>query len=125
MSIIPSNKIKIQFNKIFPYNKKKEIYNKLYAKIIELKISSLYNIKYNNSYEGGIELPKTFDWINYLDNHENKYVRNIHDYQSTRQLRFDINSDNNIISASCKDGIKIFTDDELNTICSLVNQIEF
>jgi hypothetical protein len=124
MSIIPSNKIKIIFNKHIPHNKKKEIYDKVYAKIIELKVSSLYDIKYNHSYEGGFELPKTFNWINYLNNHQNNYIRNIHNYQPTRQLRFDINSDDNIIGAYCKDGITIFTDDELDTICSLVNEIE-
>ena len=67
-------------------------------------------------------MPKTEEWINYLNNHEES---NIHRYQYTRQLRFytDNNNNNNIISARCKDSVNHFTDYELDTICHLVDEV--
>lgn len=122
MDILPSERKNITFDKPFHASRKKEIYQKVLEEIKELEIVSLYDLSYNYSSEGGFELPKTNEWYEHLNNHPNKYVRGIHNYQSTRQLRFDTGSDNNVIGAYCKDGINIFTDDELDTIKHLVDQ---
>lgn len=123
MSILPSDRKNIIFNKTFHESIKEEIYKKIVDKIKELEIVSLYDLSYNYSSEGGFELLKTPEWREHLNNHPNDYVRSIHDYQHTRQLRFDINSDKNVYGARCKDGINIFTDRELDTIIFLVDLV--
>lgn len=118
MTLVPSVRKFIVFDKPFPENIKKEVYRCVFDKIHELEITSLYEMKYNYSCEGGIELPKTPEWIDYLDRHD----QSIHIYQSTRQLRFDCEKDN-IIGMRCKDGINIFTEDELDNICFIMNEV--
>ena len=54
-----------------------------------------------------------------MNNHENC---SLHIYQSTRQLRFYTDNNNNIIGAKCKDNIKLFTNAELDMICHLINE---
>ena len=116
MSIRPSTRKNIVFARPFPEKDKKEVFNKVFSRIKE----SLHDISYNNSYEGGFEMPKTDEWIDYLNNHERS---NIHSYQYTRQLRFYTDNNNNIIGARCKDGVHHFTDYELDTICHFVNEV--
>jgi hypothetical protein len=118
MAIVPSSRKNILFSGSFPENKKKEIYKLLFEKISSLNITLLCELKYNHSSEGGLELPKTEEWIDYLNSHNQL----IHIYQSSRQLRFFTDNHNNIIGARCKDGINIFTDNELDMICQLVNE---
>jgi len=122
MTIIPSMRKVVILNKPFVENIKEEIYERVFEKIHELKILELYNISYNHSSEGGFELPKTQEWINYL-NQQDKHTRSIHPYQHSRQLRFYTDNNNNIIGMRCKDNINIFTDYELDMICDLVNKV--
>jgi hypothetical protein len=125
MEILPSNKKNIIFNKSFHNSFKEEIYKKIIEEIKELKIISLFDLSYNYSSEGGFELPKTLEWCEYLNNHPNKYIRGIHNYQSTRQLIFDVDPNNNIFGMHCKDGINIFTDRELDLITFIVNLVNY
>jgi len=117
MSIEASSRTKILFFKSFPENMKKIICNRVFSMIFDQNIIQLNNLTYNHSCEGGFELPKTKEWITYLDSHNQK----IHIYQSTRQFRFYSDNNDNIIGACCKDNINIFNDYELDTICKLVN----
>ena len=119
MSIIPSIRKNIVFNRQFSEIHKEDICKKVFNKIEKYKLILLYDISYNYSSEGGFELPKTDEWNNYLNNHENC---SLHIYQSTRQLRFYTDNNNNIIGAKCKDNIKLFTDTELDMICHLINE---
>lgn len=123
MAIIPSNQKEIYFNTVFAENIKEQICQSVFDKIKELNITELYELKYNYSAEGGVELVKTTEWLNYLDIHPDEYVRDVHKYQSTRQLRFIFDNNNNIMGARCKDGINIFTHYELNTIKIIFNQV--
>jgi len=122
MAIIPSYQKEIYFNTIFSINIKKNICQCVFEKIKELKITELYDLKYNYSDEGGVELPKTEEWLYYLQNHPNEHVCEIHKYQSTRQLRFIIKN-YNVIGARCKDGLNIFTNYELTIITNIFNQV--
>ena len=119
MAIKPSSRKNILFSGSFPENIKKEIYKRVSEKISSSNITQLFELKYNYSSEGGLELPKTEEWIDYLNSHN----LIIHMYQSSRQLRFFTDNHNNIIGARCKDGINIFTDDELDMICKLVDEV--
>ena len=119
--IKPSVRKNIRFFKPFPDDMKDEIYYDVLKQIKYGNIYPLFYISYNHSAEGGFELPKTTAWIDYLDNHEDEYVRMIHIHQFTRQLRFITDENNNIIGARCKDDINLFTDEELDLIESLVN----
>ena len=119
MSIKASCKKVILFNKSFPENMKKIICSRVLSLVFELNIVKLNNLEYNYSSEGGFELPKTEEWINYLDSNN----QSIHIYQSTRQLRFFTDNNSNIIGARCKDNINIFTDYELDILCYLVNKV--
>lgn len=123
MNILPSDRKNIIFNKPFHAKLKEEIYEKVLDKIKELEIVSLYDLSYNYSSEGGFELPKTIEWNEHLNNHPNDYVRGIHNYQSSRQLRFDIKSDSIVYGAYCKDSINIFTDKELDMIKFIVDLV--
>jgi hypothetical protein len=123
MAIIPSNKTEIFFNTIFPDSVKKNICQGVIDEIKNSQITELYDLKYNYSAEGGIELPKTNDWFEYLESHPDEHVRTIHKYQTNRQLRFIIDNNDNIIGARCKDGINLFTDDELDKIMILFNKV--
>jgi len=118
MTIIPSIRKKIIFNKSFPESIKEEVCERFFEKIHELNITALYDITYNYSAEGGFEMPKTAEWIEHLEQ-QKLYI---HRYQGSRQLRFIINN-NNINEAYCKDGINIFTDYELDTILYIINDI--
>jgi hypothetical protein len=122
MAIIPSTNKEIFFNISFSESNKKNICQSVFDKIKELQITELYDLKYNYSSEGGVELPKTYEWMVYLNTHPDERTRDIHNYQSTRQLRFII-VDNNIIGARCKDYINIFTDLELIKITMIFNHI--
>ena len=123
MSITPSNQKEIYFNYFFLDSVKKNICNAIFDKIKGENITILKNLTYNYSDEGGFELPKTYEWINYLDNHPNEQYRSLHKYQSSRQLRFIKNADNYIIGARCKDSINLFTDDELNKISEILETV--
>jgi hypothetical protein len=122
MSIVPSIRRNIIFNKSFPDSIKEEICERFFEKIYELKLTSLYDMTYNYSAEGGFEMPKTAEWIQYL-NQQDDYTREMHKYKQTRQLRFMIDENNNINGGYCKDNINIFTDYELNTILNIMNTI--
>jgi hypothetical protein len=122
MSIVPSIRRNIFFNNPFPDSIKEEVCKKVFEKIRELGITSLYDMTYNYSSEGGFELPKTTEWNEYL-NQQSQYTRNIHVYQSSRQLRFSTDNKNNINGAYCKDGLNIFTDYELDSILNIVNVV--
>ena len=93
--------------------------NKIYDSVLEHKITCLLKLQLNYSYEGGFELEKTDAWINLL-NLDPK--NDIHKYQGSRQLRFTIENDDNITGAHCKDNITLFTDEELDMICMLINE---
>lgn len=123
MSITPSNQKEIFFNYFSLDSVKKNICNCVFDKIKEENITILKNLRYNYSHEGGVELPKTYEWNNYLDNHPIEQYRSLHKYQSSRQLRFIKNADNYIIGARCKDSINLFTDDELNKISELFETV--
>lgn len=122
MDISPSLRKKISFITTFPESNKKYIVDSVIKRIKELDIKILKDLSYNHSYEGGIELPKTKEWNNYLYNNLNNYTFEISKYQSSRQLRFII-CNNNIIGATCKDSINIFTDDELDKIILIFNYV--
>ena len=98
---------------------KKIICSRVLSLVIELDIIQFNKLEYNYSSEGGLELPKTTEWINYLNSNN----QSIHIYQSTRQLRFITDNNSNIIGARCKDNINIFTDYELDMLCYLVNKV--
>jgi len=123
MEILPSNRKNIIFNKPFHNSIREDIYKKVINKINEQEIVLLFNLSYNYSSEGGFELPKTIEWYEHLNKHPNKYVRGVHNYQSSRQLRFDTDSSNNIFGAHCKDGVNIFTDEELDMIIFIVDLV--
>ena len=122
MSIIPSNLTTVYFNNNFLDSEKNQVCNNIFNKIKKENITILKDLTYNYSAEGGLELPKTNEWVNLLDNHPDKNKRILHKYQSTRQLRF-INKNNYIIGATCKDSINHFTDDELNEIIDIINNL--
>ena len=120
--IFPSSKTKINFIMSFPESMKEIITRLVIIKIKELNLKLLKDISYNYSCEGGIELPKTFEWVEYFDNHPNKFMSELSKYQGSRQLRFII-QDSNIIGAVCKDSIILFTDEELDNITSIFNDV--
>ena len=122
MDIIPSLRNKINFITSFLESRKEYIVQSLIKKIKELDIKILKDISYNYSYEGGIELPKTTEWNDYLYNNLNNHMYEISKYQGSRQLRFIIYN-NNIIGATCKDSINIFTDEELDKIILIFNYV--
>ena len=77
MDISTSLRKKISFITIFPESNKKYIVDSVIKKIKELDIKILGNLSYNHSYEGGIELPKTKEWENYLYNNLDNYTYEI------------------------------------------------
>ena len=77
MTIIPSIRKIVVFDRPFPEKIKKEVFDKVFKKIKELEITLLYDMTYNYSSEGGFELPKTCEWINYLNNQNNLNLYNL------------------------------------------------
>ncbi len=75
-------------------------------------------LKQNFSFEGGFELPLTNDWLNY-EKLNNKHLLK---YHNSRQVRFVIDNDY-IIGLRLKDNINYMSDDELNEIITLINNI--
>jgi hypothetical protein len=114
MAIIPSKRTRIYFG---PIPQDKKYY--LFEQVKNIDNNQLNNLEYNHSAEGGFELIKTKEWCEYLD-----YTnQSIHTYQSTRQLRFIVDNQQNIIGGYCKDNINIFTDNELDRILELINKV--
>lgn len=72
----------------------------------------------NYSYEGGFELELTSEWKSRKD------LNNIHliKYHNARQIRFVIENDN-IIGVRLKDNINYMTDDEIELIVRLINNV--
>jgi len=120
--VSPSSKTKITFVKSFPEFMKERVTRLVIIKIKELNLKLLEDISYNYSCEGGIELPKTFEWIEYFENHPNKFISNLSKYQGSRQLRF-ITEGANIVGAVCKDSLTLFTDEELENITLIFNNV--
>jgi hypothetical protein len=123
MTIVPSIRKIVVFDRPFSENIREEVCERMFERIHELEITALYDMKYNYSCEGGFELPKTQEWKDYL-NKQDEHTRSIHTYQHSRQLRFYTDTTNtNIIGMRCKDYINLFTDYELDIICRMINEV--
>jgi hypothetical protein len=102
--------MEIYFTKTFPSEMKEKLANMICSNYTDR------TIRPNYSHELGIELPLTYEWTLVCDN--NPYIK----YHNARQLRF-IHRDEQIIGMRVKDGIPYFTNDELNTITMIANNI--
>jgi hypothetical protein len=84
-----------------------------------IEICSLTELRSDPSYEGGFNLPLTYEWYK-KDLINKEYLK----YHDSRQLRFvkDHNI-NKIIGLRYKDGINYWNDDELQTLKESIEKI--
>jgi ADP-dependent phosphofructokinase/glucokinase len=107
--------MEIKFTKLIDANKREDFALQIVSKLE----TDLIGLQVDSSYESGFNLPLTKYW---LEKDYGEYLNKIIKYHDSRQLRFCFSNDSKYVTGlRFKDGIKYWSDQEIN---KLINAIE-